>query len=161
MLEGQGAVPAAAAVRPVLHELLERARRADVPVVHVQNDGGPDDPDQPFTSGWELVFAPQPAEEIVRKDVCDTFTADTGLAGRLRARGVDTVVVAGMQSEYCIKETALGAVREGFSVVLPRQAHATYDGAERAATAVSDEVEQHVQAAGVTVSSASEIVFEQ
>lgn len=161
MLEGEGAVPAAATVQPVLQELLERARRAGAPVVHVQNDGGPDDPDLPFTSGWELVFAPQRAEEVVRKDVCDTFAADSGLAGRLRARGVDKVVVAGMQSEFCIKATALGAVREGFSVVLPRHAHATYDEANRPASLVSGEVEQEAEAAGIAVTLASEVGFEQ
>jgi nicotinamidase-related amidase len=128
-------------------------------VVHVQNDGGPDDPDQPFTPGWELVFEPHEPEEVIRKDVCDTFTADPGLAERLRAAGVDTVVVAGMQSEFCIQDTAFGAVRQGFCVVLPHDGHATYDGRDRDASAVSEEVEQRLRQAGVFVQPAAGVGF--
>lgn len=157
MLEGEGAVPSAAAVRAVLRDLLDRSRQAGVPVVHVQNDGGPDDPDHPFTPGWELVFEPEVGEEVVRKTVCDTFTADPGLASRLRAARVDTVVVAGMQSEFCIKETALGAIREGFFVVMPHEGHATYDEGSRDAAAVAEEVEQHLNQSGVAVLPASQV----
>ena len=159
MLDGDGAVPSAAAVRAVLRGLLTRSRESGVPVVHVQNDGGPEDPDQPFTPGWELVFEPHEPEEVIRKGVCDTFAADRGLAERLRAAGVDTVVVAGMQSEFCIEETALGGLREGFSVVLPHDGHATYDERNRDATAVSEEVEQRLEQAGVLVQAAARIEF--
>lgn len=159
MLDGAAPVPSATAVRAVLRDLLDRSRQAGVPVVHVQNDGGPDDPDHPFSPGWALVFEPEAAEEVVRKDVCDTFAADPELAGRLRAAGVDTVVVAGMQSEFCIRETALGAIREGFSVVLPHEGHATYDEGGRDAAAVAAEVEKRLSESGVTVSPASQVEF--
>ena len=159
MLVGDAPVPSAAAVRAVLRDLLDRSREAGVPVVHVQNDGGPEDPDHPFTPGWELVFEPASAEEVVRKNVSDAFSADPGLAGRLRAAGVDTVVVAGMQSEFCIQETALGALREGFAVVLPHDGHATYDEGSRDAAAVADEVERQLHEAGVAVLPASQVEF--
>lgn len=159
MLDGDGAVPAAADVRAVLHDLLVRSREGGVPVVHVQNDGGRDDPDQPFTPGWELVFEPHEPDEVIRKRVCDTFTADPGLAERLRAARVETVVVAGMQSEFCVEETALGAIREGFRVVLPHDGHATYNQRDRDASAVSAEVEQRLKQCGVLVQPARGIKF--
>jgi nicotinamidase-related amidase len=126
-------------------------------VVHIQNDGGPEDPDAPFTSGWELVFERAPGEEVVRKNVCDAFEADKGLAERLRAEGVETVIVAGMQSQFCVTDTSLGALRAGFSVVVPHEAHATYDEGSREAVAVAQDVEQSLYSAGVSVMPLSEV----
>jgi nicotinamidase/pyrazinamidase len=36
------------------------------------------------------------------------------LAGLLRERGVDHVYIAGLATDYCVKQTALDALREGF-----------------------------------------------
>lgn len=47
---------------------------------------------------------------------------DTGLADILRKRGILRVFVAGLALDYCVKATALDAVREGFSVVLVEDA---------------------------------------
>ena len=40
----------------------------------------------------------------------------TDLAERLREREVDALVVVGLATDYCVKNTALDAVREGFEV---------------------------------------------
>jgi nicotinamidase/pyrazinamidase len=40
------------------------------------------------------------------------------LADWLRARGVDSVHVAGIATDFCVRATALDAVREGFDVVV-------------------------------------------
>lgn len=68
-----------------------------------------------------------PAETVVvtKGDVSDregysSFdgrTADgRSLADALRDRHIDTVYVAGLTTEYCVKQTALDALREGFHV---------------------------------------------
>lgn len=46
----------------------------------------------------------------------------TGLAELLRSRGVDTVDVAGLALDYCVRATALDAKRAGFGVVVHRDA---------------------------------------
>ena len=46
----------------------------------------------------------------------------TGLEELLRSRGVDTVHVAGLALDYCVRATALDARRAGFEVVLHRSA---------------------------------------
>ncbi len=40
--------------------------------------------------------------------------APTGLAGLLRERGVSRVVIGGLATDYCVKATALDALRLGF-----------------------------------------------
>lgn len=42
----------------------------------------------------------------------------TGLAEFLKARGVERVAVVGLATDYCVKFTALDALREGFGVTL-------------------------------------------
>ncbi|HEX5781831.1 MAG TPA: nicotinamidase [Solirubrobacteraceae bacterium] len=43
---------------------------------------------------------------------------DTALAELLRERDVDRVTIAGLATDYCVKNTALDALREGFAVTV-------------------------------------------
>jgi NAD+ synthetase len=51
----------------------------------------------------------------------------TPLAGQLRERGVERVVVAGLATDYCVRATALDALREGFDVTVLADAVAAVD----------------------------------
>ena len=42
----------------------------------------------------------------------------TGLASELEERGITTVLVGGLATDYCVKSTAVDALREGFRVWL-------------------------------------------
>jgi len=42
----------------------------------------------------------------------------TGLEGLLREHGIDQVTVVGLATDYCVKNTALDALREGFAVTV-------------------------------------------
>jgi nicotinamidase/pyrazinamidase len=42
----------------------------------------------------------------------------TDLAAILRERGIDRITVAGLATDYCVRATALDALREGFAVTL-------------------------------------------
>ncbi|MDQ3818231.1 MAG: nicotinamidase [Acidobacteriota bacterium] len=61
-----------------------------------------------------------PRIEIISKGMGDedNYSAfdGTDLAERLRARGVDEVWVGGLATDYCVKNTVLDALREGFKV---------------------------------------------
>jgi nicotinamidase-related amidase len=91
----------------------------------------------------------------VDKSECDAFAA-TGLPDLVPETA--TVVVAGMQSEFCIRETSLSALRRGHPVVLVRGAHATYDG-EVPAGETSRAIESELRAAGVSVFDPGDLPF--
>ena len=46
----------------------------------------------------------------------------TTLAQNLKGRGIDRVFVCGLATDYCVKQTALDALREGFQVFLVENA---------------------------------------
>ena len=43
------------------------------------------------------------------------------LAGILRGAGIDAVTVVGLATDYCVRATALDALREGFAVTVDRE----------------------------------------
>jgi nicotinamidase/pyrazinamidase len=49
---------------------------------------------------------------------------DTALASLLRDEGIDAVTVVGLATDYCVKHTALDALREGFAVTVDASATA-------------------------------------
>jgi streptothricin hydrolase len=159
MLEGADSVPDPVAVAATISGLLETARSSGSVIVFVQNDGPPGEVDAPGSPGWELFFPAGDGEIVVRKDQSDAFGSNAWLARTLQGLGVERIVISGMQSEFCIEATSLGAVREGFSVLLPRGAHATFDDGTTKASEVADSVERSLSEAGVEIVSLSEVSF--
>lgn len=159
MLDPPTPVPDAPAIRAALEKLLVTARSCGAVVVHVQNDGESGDPDEPGSSGWELAFVPTDGEIVTRKDQPDAFVSNPSLADELAKRGVSRVVLAGMQSNYCVAATSRAAMQHGFDVVLASGAHATYDE-ERPAAVISAEVEAALAEEGILVVPAPDVSFD-
>ncbi|MEJ1110700.1 MULTISPECIES: isochorismatase family protein [unclassified Kribbella] len=142
-VSGAGAVPDAARLLDRVSDLLDRARQSGALVVHLQNDGAPGADDEPNTPGWELYLPvkPGPSEHVIRKPRDDGFDG-TPLGEVLVQAGVRAVVICGVMSEMCVQATARTALARGYRVVLPYDAHATYD--VPAVPDVSDAVPAHV-----------------
>ncbi|MFB8350653.1 isochorismatase family protein [Streptomyces niveus] len=126
--DGEGAVPGAPAVREAVEGMLGRARESGVLVVHLQNDGAAGADDEAGTAGWELALSVVAGdrEVVVRKRHDDGF-AGTPLGGLLVGAGVKGIAVCGVMSEMCVSATARTALARGYRVVLPHDAHSTYD----------------------------------
>ncbi|MGW2404165.1 isochorismatase family protein [Streptomyces sp. NPDC001739] len=163
---GEDAVPDAARVLDRSRGLLARARAAGALVVHLQNDGEPGAVDAPHTPGWELHLpvAPGPREVVVRKTQDDGFEG-TALGELLEAADVAGLAICGVLSEMCVSATARTALARDYRVVLPHDAHATYDipaapgisgvvpaamSSRAAEWALGDEVEIVARAADIT-----------
>ena len=108
--------------------LLERARTAGAPVVHIQHDGGPGDVLAKGSAGWphHPLVAPRPGEIVVEKRNSGAFH-DTDLHRRLGEAGVDRLVIAGMQTEMCVDSACRGAKALNYRVALVADGHTTYD----------------------------------
>ncbi|MEZ4448266.1 MAG: isochorismatase family protein [Nannocystaceae bacterium] len=127
LVAGPRAIAGADALLARLTDLLAAARGAGVPILHLQDAGN--DPDSRIPHGsrsWELALSVGDSELVIHKDRDDGFEG-TALAERLADAGVRRLCVVGIQSEMCVAATARGATRRGYTVVLPRDGHATYD----------------------------------
>jgi nicotinamidase-related amidase len=111
-----------------LGSLIGRARSANIPIIYVQNNGGPDDPDQPGTSGWLIhpALAPIEGDVVIQKGTPDAFY-HTSLQEELIRRSIKQVVLIGMQTEYCIDTTCRHAFALDYQVTLVKDGHSTYD----------------------------------
>jgi nicotinamidase-related amidase len=105
--------------------LVDRARAGNVPVVWVQHssEGLPQGSD-----GWQYVpeLPQQASEPVVHKRYGDSFE-DTDLERVLADRKVGHLIVAGAQTDECIRSTLHGAIVRGYDATLVGDAHTTED----------------------------------
>ncbi|CEJ81582.1 hypothetical protein VHEMI01703 [[Torrubiella] hemipterigena] len=152
-------VPHADRLKSVLSEILSAARTSvpkndqEAPIiVFVQHSQHPEDGPLVYgTAPWELVFTPEDDssnEFVVHKTTGDTFESNQDLAARLRSHGVTHVVTLGIQSEYCVQATALGALSAGFQVSILEDAHSTYNAGDATALGIEKEVEKLIVSRG-------------
>ena len=103
--------------------LVDRSRDAGIPVVWVQHNSGELVAGTPV---WELADGLEPAadEAVVQKRYGDSFE-ETDLAEVLTRLGVEHLVIAGAQTDACIRSTIHGAVLRGYDVTLVSDCHTT------------------------------------
>jgi nicotinamidase-related amidase len=105
--------------------LVDRARGEGVPIVWVQHS---DDHLEKGSEAWEFVpeVTRQESEALVHKSYADSFE-DTDLETVLAEAGIGHLVVAGAQTDECIRSTIHGAFVRGYDVTLVGDAHTTED----------------------------------
>lgn len=125
-----------------INTLVERARSESVPVVWVQHSS--DDELPQGSEPWEYVdeLQRQESEPLVHKRYGDSFE-DTDLEERLAELGVGRLIVAGAQTDACIRSTLHGAFTRGYDAVLVGDAHTTDDMTEWGAPP-PDQVISHI-----------------
>ncbi len=118
--------------------LIRRAPEAGVAVVHVRHGEGPGEPLERGTKGWEThpPVALADGESIVDKETPDSFLRAT-LRDELESRAIERLVLAGMQTEYCVDTTCRRAFGLGYDVTLAADAHGTWDESLTAAQIVA------------------------
>jgi nicotinamidase-related amidase len=109
-------------------KLTGRARESGTEVIYVRHNE--DDKDGLFlgSPAWQVhsAIVPMEGEKIFDKRFSSAFK-NTGLDEYLRGRGIKTLVVCGMQTEYCIDATIKSAFERDYVVFMPEGGSTTYD----------------------------------
>ena len=108
-----------------INALVDKARSEGVPVIWVQQS----DEDMPMgTPEWEYVpeLTIGDSEPVVHKSYGDSFEG-TDLEDVLAKAGIGHLVVAGAQTDACVRSTIHGAFTRGYDVTLVGDAHTTDD----------------------------------
>lgn len=118
-----------AAAVDALADLLDKARKAGAPVVHVRHKGSPTGKAfNPTMSGFEIVkqLTPRDGETIVDKGLPNAF-AGTELARHLGVTGRKNLIVGGFMTHMCVSATVRSATDNGFMSTVAADTVATRD----------------------------------
>ncbi len=124
-------------VLDAVRSLVAGARAAGIPVLWTRVEfepGGADggvfyrkvgalalfDRGQPL-GGWVGDLAPAPGEAVIAKQAASAFFG-TDLAPRLRAAGIDTVIVCGVSTSGCVRASALDACQHNLVPIVVEEA---------------------------------------
>jgi len=108
--------------------LLDRARSAGIPVIHIQHDAGPGSPYDVRGESGAIVdrVAPRDGEPTIVKTYPNSFTG-TELDSLLKQGPERPLLLAGFMTHMCVNSTARGAFSLGHAPTVVAGATATRD----------------------------------
>ncbi len=109
-------------------KLIDTARKNHVEVIYVRHDDGSDSEQTRGKDGYEIYadFAPADNEAIFDKYVNSAFI-NTGLSEYLKRKNEKSIVIIGLQTEYCIDATIKSGFEHGFEMIVPENTNSTFD----------------------------------
>lgn len=150
--------------------LVDAARGGGHPIVFVQHCETT--PGEAFEEGTEHgqlheALRPEPGREAaglegVQKKYASSAFENTGLDAKLKALGAadddGTLIVCGLQSEFCVTNTTRSALGLGYRVLLAEDAHNTWPSQGKSAAEIRAEVNAQLAEAGATPATTERLV---
>lgn len=120
-------LPGVAAAVEALAMLLDKARKAGTPIIHVRHQSK-GKAFNPSSTGYEIVapLTPRAGETIVDKGLPNAF-AGTDLAKHLASSGRKNLIVGGFMTHMCVSATVRSATDQGFMSTIAADTVATRD----------------------------------
>lgn len=109
-------------------KLINFAREQNIEIIYIQHDGGEGNELEKGTNGWEIDnrIAPMAGDRVFEKNKNSAFK-NTDLHVYLQEKKADTIILVGMQTEYCIDATCKSAFDLDYSVIIPEKCTTTFD----------------------------------
>ena len=111
-----------------IKKLILTARGNNKEVIYVRHDDGQGTEFEKGTDGWQVYneVAPNSGEYIVEKQYNSAFHK-TGLREYLKNKGTDTIILVGLQVEYCMDATLKSAFDYEYEIIIPEETNSTFD----------------------------------
>lgn len=111
-----------------IKRLIKAAESHNKEIIYVRHDDGKGSDLEKGTEGWQIYneVAPKGSEYIVEKQYNSAFHK-TGLREYLVSRNVDTIILTGLQTEYCIDATLKSAFDFDYNIIIPEDTNTTFD----------------------------------
>ena len=105
--------------------LIEQARKKGIEVIYVRHKS---DRLVPGTEDWQIheAVAPKEGEKIIEKTYPSSFK-DTDFDTYLKDKGIDNLILVGMQVEYCVDTTIRVAFEKNYKITVPQGGTTTFD----------------------------------
>jgi len=106
--------------------IIDTARENNVEVIYIQHDDGPGTGFSVGDEDFEIAtqVAPMPSEKIYVKDINSCF-GNKEFADYVKNE--DTLIMVGLQTNFCIDATVKSAFEKGYKVIIPKGTNSTFD----------------------------------
>ncbi len=111
-----------------IKKLILIARDNKKEVLYVRHDDGKGTELEQGTVGWQIYdsIVPNDNELIIEKQYNSAFHK-TELREYLESKGIDTIILAGLQTEYCIDATCKSAFDYEYKIIIPEETNTTFN----------------------------------
>ncbi len=109
-------------------KVVETARKNGVEVIYVQHNAGTGSGFSVGDEGFEItdVVAPKAGEKTFVKTINSCF-GNREFTAYLEAARDETLMIVGLQTNFCIDATVKSAFERGYHVILPEGTNSTFD----------------------------------
>lgn len=139
-------------------QLIAAARRANMNVIYIQHCAA-EGVLIKDTEAWQIhpSLAPTKTDQIIEKRASNAFEGTT-LAQKLTAKDIQALIVCGLQSEHCVFNTAMDAIKRELTVYVAADAHSTWSTKKYSAVEIIDQRNQNLAEHGASVLPVSELI---
>jgi nicotinamidase-related amidase len=112
-----------------INQISAAARASGAPVIFLQHDGAPEEQWLvPFTEEWMLhpALRVESGDCVIHKTACDGFYR-TELDGYLRSKAIETLIVMGYATDFCVDTTIRSVASRDYGVIVVTDGHTTKD----------------------------------
>lgn len=108
--------------------IVDTARANGVEVIYVQHDAGPGTGFSVGDEAFEITdeVAPHEGEKVFVKTINSCF-GNPEFTACLEASEDDTLMIVGLQTNFCIDATVKSAFERGYQVIVPEGSNSTFD----------------------------------
>lgn len=106
--------------------IIDAARANQVEVIYIQHDDGPGTGFSIGDEDFEIAnqVTPMAGEKVFVKDINSCF-GNKAFADYIKNE--DTLMIVGLQTNFCIDATIKSAFEKGFKLIIPQGANSTFD----------------------------------
>jgi nicotinamidase-related amidase len=144
-----------------VNSLVNQARVHNIPIIFIQHNGVEDeDPLKSGSSGWSIhpAIKTTKQDKVIQKYHPDSFQ-ETNLKNELDLMGINQLIIAGLQTEFCVDTTCRRAYSLGYNVTLVQDVHSTFDTEVLKAPQIIAHHNQVLNSGFVTLKTVSEVQF--
>ena len=109
-------------------KLIDAARNNNVEVIYLRHDAGPGSGFSAGDESFEIAegFEPAPGEKVFDKTINSCF-GNKEFKAYMKQQEDRRLMIAGLQTNYCIDATVKSAFERGYEVIIPEGSNSTFD----------------------------------
>ena len=111
-----------------IKKLILTARNNGIEIIYIRHNDGKGTELESGTKGWQIYedIAPQSNEKVFNKQYNSAFFK-TGLKKYLDNQEINTIILVGLQTEYCLDATCKSAFEHEYKIIIPEDTNTTFD----------------------------------